>query len=46
MFCNIAYVYECKICVDNIGECWWSFSWLGQNVKDSMLSSRRPSFIF
>ena len=43
LFCNIVYVYVCKICEEKVGWCWWSFSWLGQKVKDSMHSSCRSS---
>ena len=29
--CNIMYVYVCKICEEEFGGCWWSFSWLNQS---------------
>ena len=29
-FCNVVYV--CKICEEKFGNCWWSFSWLGQSI--------------
>ena len=41
LFCNIVYVYVYKICQETFGGCWWSFSWLGQKVKDSMYNSCR-----
>ena len=41
LFCHILYV--CKICEEMIDGCWWSFSWLGQKVKDNIHSSCRSS---
>ena len=38
----VKYVYVCKICEETFGGCWWSFSWFGQKVKDSVHISRRP----
>ena len=35
LFCHIVYVYVYK----KFGDCWWSFSWLGQKVKANMHSS-------
>ena len=32
IFCNVMYVHVCKICEEKLGDCWWSFAWLGQNV--------------
>ena len=43
IFFNVVYLNVCKICEENFGGCWWSFSWLGEKVKDSMHSSCRPS---
>ena len=45
MFCNKVYIHVCKICAEKFGGCWWSFSWLGQKVKDTMSIHRpyRPS---
>ena len=28
IFCNVAYVYVCKICEEMFGGYSWSFSWL------------------
>ena len=43
LFCNIVYEYVCKICEKKFDGCWWSFSWLGQKVKDNTHSSCRSS---
>ena len=37
-FGNVMYLNVCKIC-EKFGGCLWSFSQLGQKVKDSMRSS-------
>ena len=42
LFCNIVYVYVCKIS-EKFDDCWWSFSWFGQKVKNNMYSSCRSS---
>ena len=33
-FCNVVCVYVCKIYEEKFGGWRWSFSWLGQKVKD------------